>query len=131
MAASNTIRPIASPSVSVIICAYNEERWDDLVAAVSSLHRQTHRPEEIIVVIDHNPDLLARAQAELREVVILANAGQPGLSGARNSGIAAARGDVIAFLDDDAIASPEWIEHLIASYARSEVVGAGGAIVPH
>jgi GT2 family glycosyltransferase len=130
MAPTSAIQAIASPSVSAIICAYNDERWDDLVAAVSSLHHQIHRPEEIIVVIDHNPDLLARAQAELRGVGILANAGQPGLSGARNSGIAAARGDVIAFLDDDAVASSDWIEHLVASYARPDVVGAGGAIAP-
>ena len=45
-------------AVSAIICAYTDDRWDDLAAAVQSLKQQTHVPVEIIVVIDHNPALL-------------------------------------------------------------------------
>ena len=44
------------------------------------------------------------------------NAGARGLSGARNTGVAAARGDVVAFLDDDAVAAPDWLERLLAAY---------------
>ncbi len=118
-----------SPSISVLICAYTEERWGDLVAAVDSVRRQTLLPLEIIVVIDHNPALLARAQASLPATVI-ANTDERGLSGARNTGIAVARGDVIAFMDEDAVAEPDWLRRLAAGYADPDVIGVGGAIVP-
>jgi len=116
--------------ISVIICAYTEERWDDLVAAVESIKRQHTRPREIIVVIDHNSDLLASARASMSNVIIIENKEERGLSGARNSGIAAAQGAVIAFLDDDAIAAPDWVVQLCAAYSDSTVVGVGGTIEP-
>ena len=76
--------------VSVVICAYTEERWEDIIAAVSSLQCQTLLPQEIIVVVDHNPALEARVTAEIAGVRVLPNAGPQGLSGGRNTGIAAA-----------------------------------------
>src|SRR5438105_2897359 len=78
--------------VSVIICTYTEERWIDLVAAVESIQRQSSPPREIIVVIDHNTRLLEHAQAQLSGVIVIENNETRGLSGARNSGIAIARG---------------------------------------
>ncbi len=116
--------------ISVVICAYTQERWDDLVAAVKSVEQQSLPANEIIVVIDHQPSLLARAQSQLSGVVVTKNSQAPGLSGARNSGIALARGAVIAFLDDDAIATPNWLAHLAAGYADPTVMGVGGAIEP-
>jgi len=116
--------------ISVIICAYTENRWDDLVAAVASVQQQTLTPEEIIVVIDYNPALLKRAQEHLLDVVIVENRRTRGLSGARNSGIEVAKGDIIAFLDDDAIADPKWLEHLVVYYADPRIAGVGGRIEP-
>lgn len=116
--------------VSVVICAYTEARWDDLVAAVRSVADQTSPPREVIVVVDHNPALLARARASLPGVTVVENVHQPGLSGARNTGIVAAQGAIIAFLDDDAIAEPEWLARLVAGYTTPGVVGIGGAILP-
>src|SRR5919202_688038 len=92
--------------VSVVICAYTEARWDDLVAAVESVQCQTAPPPEIVVVIDHNPGLLARVCRHIPGVVVIENREPRGLSGARNSGLATAQGAVIAFLDDDAVAEP-------------------------
>lgn len=120
----------AAPEVSVVICAYTEERWDDLAAAVTSVRRQSVSPREIIAVIDHNPRLLARARACLADVVVVENREARGLAGARNSGVAAACGAIVAFLDDDAVARPDWLEHLRAGYARPEVFAVGGAIAP-
>lgn len=116
--------------ISVIICAYTEDRWDDLIAAVESVQRQKTRPREIIVAIDHNPILLARTRAHLPDVIVVENKELRGLSGARNSGMAVAGGAVIAFLDDDAIAAPDWLEQLQASYGEAKVIGVGGAIEP-
>ncbi len=116
-----------SVTVSVVICAYTQERWDDLVAAIGSVRRQTLPPLETVVVIDHNERLLGRARRELPGKVI-ANAEDRGLSGSRNTGVAAALGAVVAFLDDDAIAQPTWLEHLVAPYDDPKVLGVGGTI---
>ena len=116
--------------ISVIICAYTEKRWDELVAAVESVQRQTLQPREIIAVIDHNPDLFLRAQRTLSGVIIIENHGDKGLSGARNSGWTAAIGEIVAFLDDDAVAQPNWLENLAVCYTGPEVMGVGGKIIP-
>jgi len=63
-------------------------------------------------------------------VVVLPNIGSRGLSGARNTGVAAATGDVVAFLDDDAAAEPDWLERLTEHYADPSVVGVGGLVEP-
>jgi glycosyltransferase involved in cell wall biosynthesis len=115
-------------TTSVVICAFADERWDALVAAVASVQRQTAPAREVIVVADHNEALLERARRELRDVTVVANDNARGLSGARNTGVALASGDVVAFLDDDAAAAPDWLEHLAAAYADESVLGVGGAI---
>lgn len=115
---------------SVIICAYTEARWHELVAAVTSVQQQRVGAREIIVVIDHNPGLLERTRIHLPQVTAIANHKVPGPSGARNSGIATARGKIVAFLDDDAVAAPDWLEQLLAGYEDVNVAGVGGAIVP-
>ncbi len=114
--------------ISIIICAYTEDRWDALVAAVESVQGQTLPPEEIIVVVDHNPQLLKRVQA--LNVITVENTGVRGLSGARNSGIIAATGGIIAFLDDDAVATPNWLMLLNEGFSDPAVLGVGGAILP-
>src|ERR1019366_4796017 len=101
-----------SEDVSVVICAYTEERWHELIAAVKSVRTQTVAPREIIVVIDHNQALFERVQANISGITLVENHEPRGLSGARNSGISCSQGSLIAFLDDDAIAEPDWIERL-------------------
>jgi len=115
---------------SVIICAYTEKRWRDLNAAVESLRQQALRPTEVIVVADHNPELYRRVQEEIRGVIAVENHETHGLSGARNSGLAVATGEIIAFLDDDAVAEPSWLAELTRGYADPNVIGVGGASLP-
>jgi GT2 family glycosyltransferase len=114
----------------VVICAYTERRWDDIVGAVGSIRAQTRPPARTVLVVDHNPSLLARARAAFPELVVVPNSGRRGLAGGRNTGISHAIGDVVAFLDDDAVAAPDWLEHLTAPYADARVLGVGGAIEP-
>lgn len=118
------------PYISVIVCTYTEERWEDLLDAVESLRGQTVRPHEIIVAVDNNPSLAARVRAAMPKVVVVENHEPAGLSGTRNSGVAAADGDVVAFVDDDAYASPEWLEHIGAAYSSEDILGVGGSIDP-
>ena len=117
-------------SVSVVIPACSMDRWDSLCKAVASVRAQTVPVLETVVVIDHHPGLMAKAANELTGVTVIANAGIRGVSGARNTGAAASRGKVLAFLDDDAIASPNWLESLLQHFTDSEVVGAGGRPKP-
>ena len=115
---------------SVIICAYTEKRWDDLVAAVESVRGQRQPAHEIIVVIDHNPVLLERIKTRFPDQLVIENREAKGLSGARNTGIALATGELIAFLDDDAVAASDWLEALHRHLQDNQVLGAGGKIEP-
>jgi glucosyl-dolichyl phosphate glucuronosyltransferase len=121
---------VTTPSISVVICAYTERRWEQLLDAVQSVLGQRPPPTEVIVSVDHNAALLERARRHLAGVVITDNRQEPGLSGARNSGVAAAVGDVVAFLDDDAVAGPDWLAWLGAGYECADVLGVGGAVEP-
>jgi GT2 family glycosyltransferase len=116
--------------IAVIICAYTEERWDDLVAAVASLRLQTLLPSEIIIVIDHNKRLFERARAQFADATVVENKAARGLSGARNTGLEMTHGDLIAFLDDDAEAAPDWLERLCDCSTDPKVLGVGGTVVP-
>jgi glycosyltransferase involved in cell wall biosynthesis len=121
----------ANPVVSVVICAYTTERWDNLLAAIASVDQQHDRASlEIVVVIDHNPPLLEKMAAAGLDVRLTGNVEARGLSGARNSGVQLASGQIVAFLDDDAIADPGWLEALVTTYDDPSVAGAGGAIRP-
>lgn len=122
--------PAVPVTVSVVVCAFAGERWSALVAAVASVERQSLPPARIVVVIDHNPALLTRARARFPNLTVVANRHERGLSGARNTGVERAVGDVVAFLDDDAVAAPDWLECLVSPFAEPTVVGVGGAVVP-
>lgn len=115
---------------SVIICAYTEERWNELVKAIESVKAQTTPVLEIILVVDHNPRLLDRARASLADIRLIENTEPRGLSGARNSGVAAANGYLLAFLDDDAIAAPDWHARLLLAFTDPLVLGEGGIVEP-
>jgi glycosyltransferase involved in cell wall biosynthesis len=119
------------PSVSVVVSTYDEGRWEHLLACVESLRRQSAPPAQLIVVVDHNPALLERARAAFGgDAEVIENDHPRGLAGARNAGIAAASADVVAFIDDDARAEPDWLEQLSRCFAAAETVGAGGSLLP-
>jgi glucosyl-dolichyl phosphate glucuronosyltransferase len=117
-------------NITVIICAYTLERWDDLLAAVTSLYKQTRLADEIIVVIDHNPQLFELTQRAFVDIIVVENRTCAGLSGARNTGIALAHGTHLVFLDDDAEAAPDWLERLLSHCEDPQVLGVGGTVIP-
>lgn len=115
--------------VSVVICAYTQKRWDRLNAAIASVLAQPAAPQ-IVLVIDHEDELLERVRRRWPELTALSNEFQRGLSGARNTGVRHASGDLVAFLDDDAVAEAEWLHYLLAPFADAQVVCVGGSARP-
>lgn len=125
-------QPAAPLGVTVVVCAYTERRWPQTRAALRSALGQDPAPQQVLLVVDHNPELAQRAAGELAgtPVEVLESAGSPGLSGARNTGLAAASQPVTVFLDDDAEARPGWLEFLVGPYSDSGVMATGGSVQP-
>jgi GT2 family glycosyltransferase len=106
------------------------DRWSDIAAGMAALRGQTTPPLETILVVDGNPGLLERATTAFPDVRVVPNDHRQGVSGARNTGLAVAAGDVIAFLDDDACPEPDWIHRLGRPYADPAVMAVGGLALP-
>ena len=117
-------------TISVVICVFTEKRWDDILAAVRSVQQQSLPALEIILVVDHNRPLFERLALQFPDVRVTENQQERGLSGGKNTGVALAGGSVVAFLDDDAIAEPDWLKFMAASYTSPDVVGVGGMTLP-
>ncbi|MFJ2031640.1 glycosyltransferase family 2 protein [Streptosporangium sp. NPDC087985] len=115
---------------SIVICVYTEERWEDIRAAVRSVENQRRRPYEIILVVDHNTDLHLRLKQEYPDLIVVENTHEKGLSGGKNTGAATASGDIVAYLDDDAVAEPGWLEALEEGFQNPAIVGVGGLTRP-
>ena len=116
--------------VSVVIPTHSTRRWESLQRTVASARAQELVPAEIVVVVDHHPELFERATAAFPDITVLANTSARGASGNRNTGAFHARSELVAFLDDDTVAQPSWLRHLTAPFADRTVVGAGGGIRP-
>lgn len=120
----------AAPDVSVIVCSYSEGRFQLLERALRSVRRQTVPAQQVVLVVDHNAALAERCRHALGGIEIVENELEPGLSGARNMGLRVARCPTVAFLDDDAVADPTWLERIGAGYDDPELLGVGGATAP-
>jgi GT2 family glycosyltransferase len=122
-------------NITVVVCTYN--RCQSLAKALSSVAAQTP-PESVdweVLVVDNN------SSDQTRDVVEEFCRRQPsrfryvfepnqGLSHARNAGIREARGQVLAFMDDDVTVEPTWLQNLTAALHNREWAGAGGRILP-
>jgi glycosyltransferase involved in cell wall biosynthesis len=113
--------------VSVVICSYN--RAPELERTLAGLTRQRFPRErfEIVVVDDGSTDDTRNVAARYG-VVYQRHPVNRGIPHARNTGLHAARGDIVAFIDDDCIPEPDWLEQLIACYGDERVLGVGGAV---
>jgi glycosyltransferase involved in cell wall biosynthesis len=121
---------IALTRVSVVVCTYSEERLDHVLACIKSLKKQTLQPIKIILALDKDKALLDFYESHMpADVKIVVSSGF-GLSNARNAGVKNAEGDIVAFIDDDAIADEKWLENLVKNYEDPLVLGVGGLIKP-
>jgi glycosyltransferase involved in cell wall biosynthesis len=127
----NTISNGAPLKISVVICCYSMDRLKDVREAVASVLNQTLKPYEVIVVVDHTVAVFQHLQTDLpSSIKVVLNEGVHGLSETRNVGIRASDGDIIAFIDDDAVADPAWLEKLSAHYVDPRVIAVGGKASP-
>jgi GT2 family glycosyltransferase len=110
------------PRVSVIVCTWNGSRT--LRDCCEGLKRLEYPDYEVIVVDDGSTDSSAAIAASYGFRVI--RTGNQGLSSARNTGLAAATGEIVAYIDDDAYPDPDWLTYLVLSLARSGHAGVGG-----
>ena len=116
------------PKVSVVVCAYDAA--DTLDDCLTSLDRLSYPDIEIIVVDDGSRDAtgdIARGHPGVQVVELR----KGGLSAARNAGLAAASGEIVAYTDADVRVDPDWLTYLVQPMLTSDVVGVGGPnVVP-
>ncbi len=115
----------ALPSVSVVVCTYNRD-WV-LEKCLEALRRMDYPDFEVVVVDGPSTDRTARVLDRFPEVKRVNNP-QRNLSISRNLGIAASAGEIVAFIDDDAMAAPDWLQELVDVYRDPNVGGAGGHV---
>ena len=127
-AASSTPRDLRNewPSVSVVVCAFNEE--DTIEECLSSLQGVDYPGFEVIVCDDGSTDDTLELAREFAFTVLELPHG--GLSEARNAGLAAATGEIVAYLDADAKCHPDWLYYLALSLEDDEIVATGGPNLP-
>jgi glycosyltransferase involved in cell wall biosynthesis len=134
------------------------QRLNDIHEAMNSVLNQTLKPYEIVLAVDHNEELFERLQSSAvqnestilpcdssqqpqrtqstPQTKVVHNTGVRGLSQTRNIGIRAASGEMVAFIDDDAVAEPDWLENLakpfqsLAPDVQCRVVAVGGRAMP-
>jgi glycosyltransferase involved in cell wall biosynthesis len=117
--------------VSVVICTYSMERYEDYVEVTESLLSQTYDPIEIILVVDGNEEVFDRIRAEFEEndkISLHCNDENRGISYSRTKGAELATGEIVAFIDDDAIATENWVEELVSVYEKTDAVAVGGRL---
>ena len=120
-------------NVSVVLCTYTLDRFPDFMEAVESVFAQTYDPVEIVLVSDGNDSVADRMREEYggREGVRIHNNDENrGISYSRTKGAELASGELVAFLDDDAVATPEWIETLVETYESTDAHAVGGRLDP-
>src|SRR5262249_49686722 len=107
---------------SVVVCSYNGANTiEETLTALEQLNYPDH---EVIVVDDGSTD--ATASIARKHSVQLIQIENKGLSNARNVGMRAATGDIIAYIDDDAYPDPDWLRFLAASFLTSKNAAIGG-----
>jgi glycosyltransferase involved in cell wall biosynthesis len=116
--------------VSVVVSTYTVERADYVLSCIESLRRQTMPPEEIVLVLDPNEALVEFYKSHLPDGVRIIVSRGYGLSLARNAGVDSSHEEIVAFIDDDAIAEGSWLENFVRNYETQSVLGVGGLVKP-
>src|SRR5207253_10093847 len=110
------------PRISVVVCSYNGART--IRSCLEGLLELEYPDYEVIVVNDGSTDATASIAGEYGYQVITTE--NRGLSSARNTGLRAATGEIVAYIDDDARPDPHWLTYLAATFLSTDHAGVGG-----
>lgn len=122
--------------ISIVVAFYTIDRLRDMFELLDSIQLQTYQNVETLIVTERLPGLADSIRGYIAEksyprMQVLYNEGERGISSARNLAIGQAKGDIIAFVDDDALLFPDWAEETAKTYAEdSSVIGVTGPILP-
>ena len=114
------------PRVSVVVCSYNGART--IRDCFDGLRKLEYPDYEVIVVDDGSTDKTASIAQEYGFRVISTE--NRGLSSARNTGLKASTGEIVAYIDDDAYPDPHWLTYLVRTMSNPKYGGAGGPNLP-
>lgn len=115
---------------TVVVTTQDPSRLGDVLECLQAVREQSLPPDEVLVSVDRNPGLVERLRSQSPPGVRVLPSDGVGLSASRNTALRAAAGDMIAFLDDDALPDRRWLDTLVAAFERDEVFAAGGPIRP-
>lgn len=115
--------------VSVVVCTYN--RASSLAQTIESLRSQRFSAMEVVVVNGPSTDNTADVLATFVDEVKIRTCPAANLSMSRNIGIQAASGDIVAFIDDDALPEFNWLSEALTAFDSDEVAGVGGIVFDH
>jgi len=126
---------ITRKTVSIVVTTYTNARLQDVVELIESIRCQTYREIEVILVIEGSRTMYDKLTSYLEEnsilgVRVIFSRKHIGLSSARNLGIEASEGDIIAFVDDDVVLDPRWAKQMVKAYDDGTVIGVTGCSEP-
>lgn len=132
---NGTISEAEQPLLSIVITSFTTGRLKDIFELLDSIKSQTYQAIETIFVAERSQELYECVREYGEEqctpnLRVIFNHDKLGLSAARNLGIQEARGDIIAFVDDDVVLFPDWAEEMVKTYKDESVIGVTGPGFP-
>jgi glycosyltransferase involved in cell wall biosynthesis len=119
--------------VSVVVCTYTMDMYNHIRDTAEAVFDQTYEDVELVLIADGDEEVHEAMQADYGtrdDVQIGCNEENRGLSYSRNHGLELATGDVVAFLDDDAVPADDWVAKLVEGYDRHDALAVGGKMTP-
>ncbi|MBN2097985.1 MAG: glycosyltransferase family 2 protein [Dehalococcoidia bacterium] len=123
------------PLLSIVIATYTMDRLNDVLELLDAIMSQSYSRTETIVVVERSEELKEKVEQHVVEKAmpgtrVVFNHGEGGLSSNRNLGIREATGEIIAFIDDDAVPFPDWAKNIVETYDDATIIGATGPSIP-
>jgi glycosyltransferase involved in cell wall biosynthesis len=121
--------------LSVVVTSYTTERLPDVYELLASIKAQSYPYLETVFVAERSTELCKKVKSygdenSVPNLKVVFNDGEQGASAARNLGVKEAKGDIIAFVDDDTVLFPDWADEMVKAYLDSAIVGVTGPAFP-
>lgn len=130
---STKLKSKSLPLISIVICMYSLKRYDMIIDCINSILENPYDNYEIILVIDGNKELGEKIHKEFDhsgdKIIIIENENNEGPSVSRNKGVRYAKGDIVAFIDDDAYVTKDWLRKIAKNLNGNDVSVVGGKLL--